>query len=1605
MNKHASMNRIYRLVWSDAQNTWVPVAELTSARGKRSRAGRAAAAVALALASSAALAAEPAVGTLPRGGQVIRGNASITQNDAQLDIHQSSNRAVIDWQRFDIGRDATVNFWQPSASSVTLNRVLSSDPSAIFGRLNANGQVFISNPNGVLFGSSARVDVGGLVASSLQIDPDDFMGGNFRFSNGGGAVINQGTLTAKDGGYLALMAPEVRNEGVLSARLGTVAMAAGEAVTLNIDGSRLLSVQVDPSTVDVLVENRHLIAADGGQVILSASAAQRLVDSAIPGAGGATQLVVENGQARLVNVEGTVRAANVSIDGGTTGITRIAGTIDAKSAAGDGGHVLVTGDKVHLDAGTAIDASGKRGGTVLIGGDQQGLNPNIRNAQRLFIDANAAIHADGGAGADGRGDGGRVITFSNQATQVYGALTARGGASGGDGGFIETSGGWFDLGTTVPDASAAAGKAGEWLIDPYSIGIFSGQMPMGIGGDPDWVSTWDNAMLGTESIEAALNAGTNVTITTGAGGSANGGIITVGDSITKIEGGRASLTLQAHSHIMFLAGAGISSTFGALDVTLNSNIDGVGDGGIYLAAGSYIYSNGGNIVLRGGDPGLSVGGIADPVLHTSLFESQLLAVGANNSDPTPRYGVHLTGSIIDASGGDGGNIDILGVGASGYSGIQIENGSSILTSNDGYITLNGLGGNGGVDSNGVRITGAGTTVSTEGGELRIYGVGRSAACSTNCGDGIQIDDHAVVSSGDGNLLLRGASLGTMGRARGVWIDNATLSTYGTGDIDVMGRGSGNGEHAIGIHITNSSVIEATGGGDVTLTGYGSTSGLGDNNEGVKIDTSIVEVMDGNLTVTGTAGSGYAYNIGVNVRNGSELRMHGDGATMLIRGTGGSGVTGNWGILLEENAVFESTGSGRIILSGIGGTGTDNTGIMVTGGYNNRIGSSTMTGDITLEADTMNIANGTHNGLTVQSSGRLHVAPRTANTTIGLAGAAGTLNLDTYELNTFADGFHEVVIGLYGGTGLITANAFTFADALTLQNVGAGSAGISIQGALGVGSNTLQLASAGAVTQSAAISAGQLFLYGTGPVTLTNAGNQIGRLASYDAGNIHYVNNGSFAVGDVIAGYTNFNGINTAGTVRLEARGSTADLTLERNIVTTATGTAVELSAGRAFINEAGSNAIRAANGRTLVWAGDRASTDLGGLGFDFKQYRATYGVTTAAQATGNGILYQDAPILTVGLNNVSRTYDGTTDVALDAGDFNVTGAIDGDVVVVTTSSAGQFDTKDAGGGKTVTASNVTFDSASNGSMAVYGYELASTTATGSGTVTKKDLTISATDATRVEGQSNPTFGASFNGFVGGEDQSVLNGSLAFGTSADESSAAGTYSITPTGVTASNYTITYQQGTLTVTAAGQPPQEPEVPNVPEVPQEPEVPQGPGGPQVPEVPNPPEPQPQAPSPSAQRIQQLVTTPNAGRVVLASADRTLALREPTARNMIVDGGISLGGAASGGNPAQSTTVWGGFTSAEPLDALQIESNEVTYRLPSDTFRHSNARESIRVSAQVAGGGGLPSSLHFDPQTGVLSGTLPAGQPSLVVVFIAQDAVGGEASTRLELLAPQVR
>lgn len=406
--------------------------------------------------------------TLPTAGTVSAGSAAISQTGAAMQVNQTSNKAIIDWQNFNIGRDASVRFNQPSSSAVVLNRVAAvGGQSIIDGTLSSNGQVWLLNPGGVLFSNTARVDVGGLLASTMQLGNADFMQGNYRFSkNGTSSVVNQGELKAAQGGYIALLAPEVRNEGVISARLGTVAMATGEEMRVDFSGDRLIEVQVDKATVDSLIENKNLIEAEGGWVFMSTDAANRLTHGAI-------------------NNTGIVRATTVAEHEGVIkllgGVTTVAGTLDASAPnGGDGGFIETSGHTVIFNPGLQVTASAPQGK-----GGKWLVDPND-----ITVDATAAA---------------TYATTLNAGTDVTIQTTAAGVGGSGN----------ININSQITWSSNA-----NLLIDAYqNININAGIS--GTGASPILKLTAGNDITGTSSNfivvpNVVVRAGGNVELSTAA---------------------------------------------------------------------------------------------------------------------------------------------------------------------------------------------------------------------------------------------------------------------------------------------------------------------------------------------------------------------------------------------------------------------------------------------------------------------------------------------------------------------------------------------------------------------------------------------------------------------------------------------------------------------------------------------------------------------------------------------------------------------------------------------------------------------------------------------------------------------------------------------------------------------------------------------------------------------------------------------------------------------------------------------------------------------------------------------------------------------------------
>lgn len=496
-------------------------------------------AVAIAVAAVTSVAAIAPAYANPEGGVVSAGSAVISGTGTDtVHIHQSSDRAVIDWSGFDIAPHETTQFFQPSATSVTLNRVHSDTPSFIDGRLSANGNIFIVNQNGVLFGGNARVDVNGLVATTANITSANLMAGDFRFDRSGnpnGVVANTGMITARDAGLVGLVAPNVMNAGIITAKLGRVHLASGDIATVDLYGDGLIEMATNNPTIKRLVENSGQINAAGGTIAITAAAGADMVNSLVRVMGElrAPSVGIKNGKIVIYGEGSNAVKNNIASDKGqkqgTSTVIVQDAILDAsgRNTGERGGTVAITGDHVAVMGRTIIDASGHTGlsnttkdkeisdvrtgaagGDIQIGGDYLG-DGATPTAQNLYVGEEVLVLND----AVQTGDAGRTIFWSDDTTQFYGNIYARAlggqvvdvlswnatsGGNGGDGGFVETSGHkHLDAGGYV-DLTASNSGRGTYFLDPTDITIYGSFDPTDISDLRLWLDGSDQSTLFTD---------------------------------------------------------------------------------------------------------------------------------------------------------------------------------------------------------------------------------------------------------------------------------------------------------------------------------------------------------------------------------------------------------------------------------------------------------------------------------------------------------------------------------------------------------------------------------------------------------------------------------------------------------------------------------------------------------------------------------------------------------------------------------------------------------------------------------------------------------------------------------------------------------------------------------------------------------------------------------------------------------------------------------------------------------------------------------------------------------------------------------------------------
>lgn len=500
----------------------------------------------------------------PTGASVQHGDIHITNpTAAQTVIQQNTHKGIINWQDFSVGSGERVDFHVPSASAKTLNRVTGYNVSDIQGQISSNGQLYIVNPNGVVFGAGSKVDAAGLLVTSSHMSNEDFLNNfmNLKPSAEGGSVVNNGEISIKDGGFALLVAPQVVNNGTIVARFGKVGLGAGSRASIDLYGDGL--IEFSPSEESFSLVNNGVIEA--GYVELSAADVDALLKS-------------------VVQVRGVIKADSVRIAGGDNSIVRLDGAVSAKQADGTGGRVDVLGDIVSLLENTDIDVSGELGGgQVHIGGDYQGKG-TLKTATTTYMAAGAEIDAS----ALRSGDGGKVILWADNTTYFGGRIAATGGSMSGDGGFVETSGKNTLAYRGLVDVTAANGDMGDLLLDPENITITSDPFtPTDGTGTVFW---YDPSNAGTVTLDGSGNVQQMNDQATAVGGANNA---TQGSGTRRPDqaevNGRDALDLDGVNDTLDVANNGSINTSSYPDRVITGAFRTSGD----VSTRQYVYEQGG----------------------------------------------------------------------------------------------------------------------------------------------------------------------------------------------------------------------------------------------------------------------------------------------------------------------------------------------------------------------------------------------------------------------------------------------------------------------------------------------------------------------------------------------------------------------------------------------------------------------------------------------------------------------------------------------------------------------------------------------------------------------------------------------------------------------------------------------------------------------------------------------------------------------------------------------------------------------------------------------------------------------------------------------------
>ncbi len=844
------------------------------------------------------------------------GTATIDLSNANhAFITQQSNKAIIDWRQFSIPSGSTVQFVQPSASSMVLNRVTGTQASQIDGNLLANGQVWLLNPSGVMIGNGGSINTASFLASTLDINNNDFINGRYRFdatSNSTGRIVNAGTIKSAENGYVVLSGKQINNEGVIEAKLGSVLLGSGQAMTLDLVGDKLLSFAINtpvatlPTDGKANIENSGRITAQGGKVMMTARTATDVMHSVINVSG-----VVDATSVRLVNGE-------IVLDGGSTGSVAVSGSLVATGlqAGETGGAIKVFGKDITVANNALLDARGEAGGGVIhVGGGWQGSGLAGRtSALTTQVGSNVVLDAS----AINNGNGGEIAIWTDirnkqSITNVSGILNAKGGATSGNGGRIETSG--YVLGTTGirVDASATTGLSGEWLLDPFNINIGpSGGTTTAteLTANPIFFPT-NATNLNASVISTALSSGTQVVISTGSGPVSDGGDINILAGTVITGSNTSSLSLHANRHIN-IANATISvgtlklnAENGGIDINAVSRINATGT---FNTNGSYNNQTGLFLVA---------GGSFSATTPYQLNPSSPSYINLTNSQ------IHSLGEVIGATAG---SVTISNSNVTARADLSFESRNATFSASNSNITSEAAFYSGNQSSAITILSGGGYTFSDTG---RPYNFSAGSAATlkvenTNISIGATSGLIALLTSGElqitgtngGSTLTSGKSVVLVAQGGPVRITDSRVNVLvgSGGDLDDV-KG-----------------LIAVAGGDLTFNAAGDfigykLAGAGTNGNIITTNANISSSTNNIFAVASAGITATSTNLG----NAKLSAVAGGAVNFSTNSTLSTSTTGVYSrsssFQLDSSSIYYSTpsssGRSRLISSAVGQVTTTN----------------------------------------------------------------------------------------------------------------------------------------------------------------------------------------------------------------------------------------------------------------------------------------------------------------------------------------------------------------------------------------------------------------------------------------------------------------------------------------------------------------------------------------------------------------------------------------------------------------------------------------------------------------------------------------------------------